>query len=50
MGFKNDEFECKKNDRRRKNSRVGAPDFEYMELYSKNIFAQVLKRYFWLTK
>ena len=29
---------------------TGAPDFEYMEAYSKNLFAQVLKRYLEVTQ
>ena len=29
---------------------TGEPDFEYMELYSKNLFAQVLQKYLQLTK
>ncbi len=29
---------------------TGEPDFEYMEAYSKNLFAQVLKKYLQLTK
>ena len=44
-GYKFNESRMKKQKIMLPVNSAGAPDFEYMEAYSRNIFAQVLKRY-----